>query len=145
MDNQSKTASYKIMGLTPLIQVFDMPVSLKFYRDLLGFKIISSSGEGDDVVWVLLKLNNTELMLNTAYEKLSRPLNPDPDRIAAHADTALYFGCPDTDALYEHLQNKNFSIDKPQITQYGWKALTLTDPDGYCLCFHWPLEELSEV
>lgn len=145
MDNQSKTVSYKIMGLAPLIQVFDMPLSLKFYRDLLGFKITASSGESDDVDWVLLKLNDTELMLNTAYEKLNRPLKPDTVRIAAHADTTLYFGCPDTDALYEHLQNKNFSVNKPQITQYSWKALNLTDPDGYGLCFHWPLEELSEI
>jgi glyoxylase I family protein len=65
----------KIEGMAPLIQVFDMPVSLKFYRDILGFSIAMSSGEGDDddVDWVLLKLNNMELMLNTAYERGLRP------------------------------------------------------------------------
>lgn len=28
----------KVESLTPLISVFDMPESLRFYRDLLGFE-----------------------------------------------------------------------------------------------------------
>src|SRR5580692_5217695 len=71
----------KIKGLTPYIEVFDMPLSLKFYRDVLGFSIIMSSGKGDDVNWVLLQLENAQLMLNTAYEKDDRPKEPDPTRI----------------------------------------------------------------
>lgn len=131
----------KIEGMAPLIQVFDMPVSLKFYRDILGFSIAMSSGEGDDedVDWVLLKLNNIELMLNTAYERGLRPLKPDADRIIAHGDLTLYFGCPDTDTLYEYLHANNVAVDKPEITKYNFKALTVKDPDGYGLCFHWPL------
>lgn len=45
-----------------------MPVAIGFYRDVLGFEVVQASGKGDDVDWVLLKLNNIELMLNTAYE-----------------------------------------------------------------------------
>jgi glyoxylase I family protein len=139
MDKEKPFDKNDIEGMAPLIAVFDMPVSLKFYRDLLGFSVVTSSGEGDDVDWVLLRLNEIELMLNTAYESAFRPLKPDTDRIAAHEDMTLYFGCPDTDALYEHLQNNNVAVGKPEITRYNWKALTLKDPDGYGLCFHWPL------
>ena len=139
MSKEIFPAKIKIDGMAPLIQVFDMPVSLKFYRDLLGFSVAMSSGEGDDVDWVLLKINNTELMLNTAYEKELRPLKPDADRIAAHEDLTLYFGCPDTDALYRYLQANNVIVNKPEITKYNWKALNFKDPDGYGLCFHWPL------
>jgi catechol 2,3-dioxygenase-like lactoylglutathione lyase family enzyme len=131
---------FTISGVAPLIQVFDMPASLRFYRDVLGFEKIESSGEGDDVDWVLLKLNDIEFMLNTAYEKLNRPATPDPAVIAAHKDTAFYFGCQATDALYTHLQSHGINVEKPVITQYNWKALHLKDPDGYLLCFHWPLQ-----
>ena len=31
-------------GMSPLLNVFDMPVSLHFYRDVLGFEIVSTSG-----------------------------------------------------------------------------------------------------
>lgn len=30
----------KIQGLTPLIEVFDMPTSVAFYRDVIGFEVI---------------------------------------------------------------------------------------------------------
>jgi len=89
----------QMQGMAPLLQVFDMPAALKFYRNVLGFEVIQASGNGDDMDWVLLKLNSIELMLNTAYEKENRPPEPNEQRIAAHADTSLYFGYPDIDEL----------------------------------------------
>ncbi|WP_208644819.1 VOC family protein [Mucilaginibacter kameinonensis] len=129
----------QIQGLAPLLQVFDMPVALGFYRDVLGFEVVQASGERDDVDWVLLKLNNIELMLNTAYEKPNQPSEPDERRIAAHTDTSLYFGHPDIDKLYSYLLDNGMHLKEPQITGYGWKAIYLLDPDGYLLCFHWPV------
>jgi hypothetical protein len=52
------------------------------------------------------------------------------DRIAAHEDLTLYFGCPDTDALYEYVHANNVTVNKPEITKYNWKALNFKDPDG---------------
>jgi glyoxylase I family protein len=36
----------EIRGLTPLLQVFDMPTSVRFYRDVLGFELVSTSQPG---------------------------------------------------------------------------------------------------
>lgn len=140
MSNANLNTTNQIQGLAPLLQVFDMPVALKFYRDVLNFKVVRSSGEGDDVDWVMLTLNGIELMLNTAYEKQNRPPQPDEQRSLAHTDTSLYFGHPDIDGLYTYLINKGMHLKTPQITGYGWKAIYLLDPDGYLLCFHWPVE-----
>lgn len=131
-----------IKGMAPLLQVFDMPTSIKFYRDILGFKVAANSGNGDDTDWVLLKLNDVELMLNTAYEKHERPAARDEVRINNHSDITIYFGCPDIEDAYNNLSNKIIDLKKPVITQYGWKALHLKDPDGYSLCFHWPLNNI---
>ena len=49
--------SIEIRGVCALLQVFDMPTSVRFYRDVLGF--------------------------NTAYEQEHRPARPDPARVAA--------------------------------------------------------------
>ena len=38
-------------ALCPLIQVFDMPTALVFYRDKLGFERVQDSGEGDKIDW----------------------------------------------------------------------------------------------
>jgi catechol 2,3-dioxygenase-like lactoylglutathione lyase family enzyme len=87
----------KIKALTPLLQVFDMPASVAFYRDILGFEIIMQSRPGDHFDWAFLKLESAYLMLNTAYEADERPADPDAKRRAAHEDTSLYFDCADLD------------------------------------------------
>lgn len=131
----------EITGIAPLLQVFDMPLSLSFYRDILGFELVQDSGQGDQSGWVLLRMENTEIMLNTMYEDQDRPAEPDPLRYEHHRDTALYFGCPDVDKLYKFLISKNVQAEKPYITGYGFKALSINDPDGYHLCFQWPLKK----
>jgi glyoxylase I family protein len=127
-----------VRGLAPLLQVFDMPASVHFYRDLLGFELVATSQPGDRFDWALLRLNGVELMLNTAYEDGERPPSPDPARTAGHADTGLYFGCADLDGAYRHLRASGIDIDEPVTRHYGMRQLTVTDPDGYSLCFQWP-------
>jgi glyoxylase I family protein len=92
-----------LRGVTTLLQVYDMPASVRFYRDLLGFEIVSHSphrgGDPDRFHWCLLRLGGAEVMLNSAYEfDEERPVTPDPARVAAHGDTGLFIGCPDVDA-----------------------------------------------
>ncbi len=130
----------EIKGLAPLLQVFDMPASVRFYRDVLGFEVVSNSrpdAQGDDFGWCLLRMQGAELMLNTAYEAEHRPPAPDSARVAAHDDTALYFGCPDVDGAYNHLREKGLDVKPPKVAWYGMKQLYLHDPDGYNICFQW--------
>lgn len=133
--------SLEVRGVCALLQVFDMPTSVRFYRDVLGFEIVQTSErEGDQFDWGWLRLNDAEVMLNTAYEQDSRPAVPDPVRVATHSDTGLYFGCPDVDAAYRHLRAHGIDVEEPKIAPYGMKQLYVSDPDGYLLCFQWPAE-----
>lgn len=128
----------EIRGMAPLLQVFDMPTSIKFYRDVLGFEVATTSNpKGEHFDWALLRRNGVELMLNTAYEQDARPPAPDPRRLAAHDDTAIYFSCPDVDAAYAHLRTVGVAAQPPKVAPYGMKQLYLSDPDGYNLCFQW--------
>lgn len=111
----------KIQGLCPLIQMFDMPVSLAFYRDLLGFEVVQQAPSGDQCGWAWLKLGDAELMLNTRYEADERPTAPDPARIVAHDDTCFYFGAPDVDAMYGYLREKDIDVSQPAVAPYGMK------------------------
>lgn len=70
-----------IHGVAPLLQVFDMPTAIRFYRDVLGFTVWSSSEPGENCNWCGLRLNGAGVMLNTAYEADQRPPAPDPVRI----------------------------------------------------------------
>jgi catechol 2,3-dioxygenase-like lactoylglutathione lyase family enzyme len=130
-----------IRGLAPLLSVFDMPTSVKFYCEGLGFEVVSAEGKpAPNFDWVLLRLNGSELMLNTLYEEGERPPTPDPARVAAHGDAAIYFGCRDVDGAYACLREAGIDVKEPRVAWYGMKQLYLTDPDGYLLCFQWRAE-----
>lgn len=130
--------SVEVRGVCTLLQVFDMPASVRFYRDVLGFEIVQTSPrEGDQFDWGLLRLNDAEVMLNTAYEQQERPVASDVKRAAAHGDTCLYFGCPNVEAVYHHLRSRGIDVKEPSVAPYGMKQLYVRDPDGYGLCFQW--------
>jgi catechol 2,3-dioxygenase-like lactoylglutathione lyase family enzyme len=136
--------SIDVSGVCVLLQVFDMPASVRFYRDVLGFEVVQTSPhQGDQFDWGLLRLGDAEVMLNTAYEQEYRPPQAESRRMAVHGDTCLYFGCPDVDAAYRHLRAHGIDVNEPKVAPYGMKQLYLHDPDGYSLCFQWPVEKNS--
>ena len=130
-----------IEGMAPLLQVFDMPTAIRFYRDVLGFDLVATSGGGEQSDWVLLRHAGVELMLNTAYEADTRPSIPDAARFAGHADVGLFFGCADLESAYSYLVANGVQAEPPTVAPYGMKQLYVTDPDGYVLCFQWPASE----
>ena len=135
--------AFRLHYVCPMLQVFDMRTSMAFYRDILGFAIVESApaadlARDDDFGWVWLRRDGADLMLSAAYDPGdARPTHPDPARVAAHDDTALYIGCPDVDAVFEHLEARGVAADPPAIASYGMKQLYVKDPDGFTVCFQW--------
>src|SRR5215204_6690486 len=66
-DWENRAMPIRVDGLVPLIQVFDMPTSVAFYRDVLGFAVMNQSEPGDNFDWGMLRLGDAVVMLNTAY------------------------------------------------------------------------------
>lgn len=135
----------EVRGVCPLLQVYDMPTAVRFYRDKLGFSVVSTSpalGGEDRFHWCLLQLGDAQLMLNTAYEfDEERPTHETHRREREHRDTCLYFGCPDVDGAYGELLARGVEMKRPpQVAPYGMKQLYLADPDGFGICFQWKAE-----
>jgi glyoxylase I family protein len=141
--------SIELRHQCPLLQVFDMPASLAFYRDKLGFELVQAAPPpeqvtGDDFGWVWLRLGGADLMLNTAYDPdAERPPVPEPARVAAHDDTAIFFGCSGVNAAYDHLCASGIVADPPTVAPYGMRQLYVKDPDGFTLCFQEPVQMSS--
>jgi glyoxylase I family protein len=131
----------EVKGVSPLVQVFHMPRSIRFYRDVLGFAVTerskSMSDDPDDVNWAMLQLGDATIMLNTAYDPEDVPAAPEAARWSGHRDTCLYFGCPDVDGAYRHIVAQGLAVDPPKVAWYGMKQLYLKDPDGFGICFQW--------
>lgn len=129
----------KVHWMCPLLSVFDMPESLTFYCDILGFEMKQSAGPEGDMGWAWLTLGDIDLMLNTQYELPDKPLHMDEMRKVAHGDTILYFGCPELDLLYHRLKLRGVEVSEPYNTGYGFRAIDLKDPDGYAIVFQWQI------
>ena len=132
-----------LASMTPLLQVFDMPSAVAFYRDRLGFEVVAHSpeldaAEGRYFHWCCLRRDGAQLMLNTAYDADERPAERDAARWAGHGHTVLYVDCPDLDALHTELGTRGLAIAPPQTSDYGMRQIEVTDPDGYELCFQCP-------
>jgi len=133
----------EIQGLCPLISVYDMPESVAFYTDVLGFEVLTRSPtyaieDGVDLFhWALLRCGEAQLMINTAYDEGERPAERDREREAQHRDTGLYLGCPDVDGAYAQLRELGVVCEPPEDASYGMRQLSLRDPDGYGLTLQW--------
>jgi uncharacterized glyoxalase superfamily protein PhnB len=132
--------TFKPLGLIPLVGVFDMTESLAFYRDILGFEIVSASPqvdtpEGHFSHWVWLRFGAAELMLNTQYDSGERPQRPDAARAIMHGDTCFYIGCADVDQAYTALTARGLKAEPPIVASYGLRLFRVKDPDGYMLVF----------
>ena len=129
-----------LASMTPLLQVFDMPRAVAFYRDKLGFAIVEHSPEietpeGRLFHWCRLRRDGVELMLNTAYDTGERPAERDEALWTGHGHTMLFVDCTELDALRDDLRVRGLDIAPPQVAYYGMRQIEVTDPDGYGLCF----------
>lgn len=129
--------SFSPLGLTPLIGVFDMPRSLAFYRDLLGFSVVSASpevetNEGRFSHWMWLRFGGADLMLNTQYDSNERPLE-EPGK--THKDAVFYIHCSNVELAYEEVTGRGLKAERPKMAPYGLKLFSAEDPDGYTIVF----------
>ncbi|HEY4111086.1 VOC family protein [Puia sp.] len=132
-----------VRGQAPLLKVYDMGVSIRWYCEVLGFALVATGGPESFLHWAMVRLNDVEIMLEPYYPEAVRPPAPDPVRVDCHGDTVIYFGCRELDAAYERVKAHGVLVEPPVITGYGFRALYLKDPDGFALAFHWPLEGKS--
>jgi uncharacterized glyoxalase superfamily protein PhnB len=131
----------RTMSCAPLLQVYDMPTSLAFYRDLLGFEVLDTAPAGPVTHWAMLRNGPVYLMLHTKYEfDYERPL--EQDRTSGRDDFILYIMCDDADAAYTELQAKGWpDIEEPSTAPYGVRQLQARDPDGFRLCLQHEVKE----
>jgi glyoxylase I family protein len=134
----------EIKDVCALMSVWDMPTTVRFYSDLLGFEIVAQSPtyaveDGEELFhWCTLRAGRACIMLNTEYDQDERPAErpqPAQERFA----TWFYYSCPDIDAAYATLQAAGVACQPPSIATYGFRVLTLRDPDGRGITLQCPV------
>lgn len=145
-DTAAAAVSGTITGAVACLVVNDMPESLAFYVDVLGFKVFMGvdgdrqmTATDDAAVWpsiVFAYLTGTgvsetasDLMLATrnTEDAIGRAVGDGP----LGKGVALYVKGPDPDLVARTLPPHVEVLAQPHTQWYGTREITIADPNGY--------------
>lgn len=126
------------------LYVRDVQESLRYYRDVLGFEVRGELTPPDQpTVWAWVTLGGCQIMFTSLPSASAGEFAKPPEfrqtlaenRWGVGATLFFRYAVPDVDAFYQRLAGKATVLEPPHTTSYGWRELTLVDPDGYRLAF----------
>ena len=133
----AQMAEADITSIAPLFIVRDVPASLAFYRDRLGFEITFQGPEPNDIFFGIVRRGEATIMLKSVG------LDPVPNHTRdigqGWARWDAYLHVPDPDALAAEFSSRGLSFFRPLKNDGdGLRGFELQDADGYVLFFGRP-------
>jgi uncharacterized glyoxalase superfamily protein PhnB len=126
--------------VTPNLVVSDLGRSLAFYRDVLGFTVVTTVPEqaapgGEPLVFAWMQRDTVSVFLNSE----------EAAKMKASAGSGMLFitleaadVASGVDALFAAVKDRA-PVEMPLTDQfYGMREFTITDPDGYVVIFAQP-------
>jgi catechol 2,3-dioxygenase-like lactoylglutathione lyase family enzyme len=113
-----------------MIYVKDVERALRFYDDLMGFKLIEDFRYEGTPVYARLRAPGGDgtIALHQAG----------PGASLVSEGVRLYFEVRDLDDFCRKLQQKGFYITQmPRMMEWGWRHAYLNDPDGHEISLYW--------
>jgi len=113
-----------------MIYVKDVERAMRFYLDMMGFKLIEDFRYEGTPVYARLRAPGGDgtIALHQAGPGVS----------VASDGVRLYFEVRDLDGFCRKLQQKGFYITQlPRMMPWGWRHAYLNDPDGHEISLYW--------
>src|SRR5688572_28032388 len=124
----------EITGISPFFIVRNVPRTLAFYRDQLGFEITFQGPEPDDIFFGIVKRGPAMILFKDIGVVPVTNNTRDIKKGIARWDA--FVSVPDPDALAAEFQSRDVVFSEPlQDTDDGLRGFELKDPDGYVLFF----------
>ena len=120
----------RLEALTPMLRTWDLPGSVAFYTEVLGFKCDNLS---DEWGWASLSRDNVKIML-------AGPNRHEND-VTPGFTGSLYFRTDDADALWQLLKDKTRICYAIENFDYGMREFAIYDNNGYVLQFGQPIRK----
>jgi lactoylglutathione lyase len=129
----------KLTDVVPNLIVVNIDASTTFYRDTLGFSVVTTVPDEPPFVFVWLQRDNVSVFLNT-----TAAVAHDLPGLAARpiGGTAALFVMVDADpaengvdALFSAIGSRCRVVMPLKDQFYGMREFAIEDPDGYVLTF----------
>jgi catechol 2,3-dioxygenase-like lactoylglutathione lyase family enzyme len=127
----------EIGGVSPLFIVRNVPATLAFYRDKLGFEITFEGPEAGDIFFGIVQRGRAMIMFKAIDVEPMPNRTRDIGRGIAAWDAYIYV--PDPDALAAEFSSRDITFFKPlQDNHDDLRGFEIEDADGYVLFFGRP-------
>ena len=127
----------EISGISPFFIVNDVPSSLAFYRDRLGFEITFEGPEPDDIFFGIVRRGGAQILLKDVGVAPVPNYTRDVKKGVARWDAFVIV--PDPDALAAEFAARDVEFFMPlKDTHDGLRGFEVKDADGYVLFFGRP-------
>jgi uncharacterized glyoxalase superfamily protein PhnB len=132
-----RSVTVKFADVTPNLIVSDIDRSLAFYRDVLGFSVVTSVPDAAPFAFVWMQRDGVSVFLNTVAS-----VKDEQPGIAAQTigGTATMFmiieaetAALGVDALFEQVKSAARVIMPLKTQFYGMREFGIEDPDGYVI------------
>lgn len=139
-----QAAPKSLLSVSPLLQVSDLPASVKFYTKKLGFKKTYEEKEG----FVILSRGDVQILLAKNQTGVNLRNSTARQKQDGYTDYDLHIHCAPgaVDELWKEFRAAGVPMpsqfDKgPENREYGIRDFSITDPDGYAIVFGSPLKQ----
>lgn len=130
-----------ISGITPFFIVANVPATLSFYHDMLGFEVTFRGPTPEDEFFGIVRRDGAMIMfkalgvMRDGNEILVEPV-PNYGRVPAFSWDA-YLDVPDPDVLAAEFASRGvvFSVPLTERDDDGVRGFVIKDIDGYGLFF----------
>lgn len=127
----------EISSIAPFFIVNDVPTTLAFYRDRLGFDVTFEGPEPDDVFFGIVQRGGAMILFKDVEVEPVPNYTRNGNKGIARWDA--YVHVPDPDALAAEFLSRKVEFSEPlQDTDDGLRGFELKDADGYVLFFGRP-------
>jgi catechol 2,3-dioxygenase-like lactoylglutathione lyase family enzyme len=127
----------EIGAASPLFIVRNVPATLAFYRDRLGFDITFQGPSEDDIFFGIVQRGRAMIMFK--HIGVEPVPNCTRDIGQGYAAWDAYIYAPDPDALATEFASRNVEFSQPLMdTDDNLRGFEIRDADGYVLFFGRP-------
>lgn len=114
--------------ITNVIVVKNLEKGIKFWEKV-GFEVVTSVPQGDEIGFVILSNGKTEIMFQTTAS-----IEEDINQVLPESKTFLFVEVEDIAGIQKILKGENILIEERE-TFYGATETICTDPYGNWVCF----------
>ncbi len=123
---RQRPESLRLRSMAASLTVNDLPRSIAWYRDVLGFTVGERWEEGGQLRGIQMKAGSCDLMLGQDDFAKGR------DRKKGEGFRLWISTGQDIDAIAARVKAAGWSLDRePSEMPWGDRAFALTDPDGF--------------